>query len=163
MGRLTDLLNQRGLINTPNHEKSQEPSPSQIPSVPLSHKIPEEDLTDELKIALKDLSAKYLNKKKVFQGLPSIAEFYIPASMNGRVIQCSENSFLPKNEERVLLAKAYRFDGYEVRFLYYDIADKSLQKGTFEEFPRDGFGKTMGKLGFQENILCWISKKSRKI
>ena len=160
MGRLTDLLSQKGLIDeAPSPQSPKKPATPR----PLSEKFRKDNLIDEIKETLKECAALRLGQKSVFEKLPSLGEFYIPSTMNGRVLECSEASFQPHHGQSVVRAKAYRFDGYEVRFLFYDPADSTLQKGKFDEFPRDSFGQTMGHVGLLNDTLCWIKKNFKDV
>lgn len=162
MGRLTDLLNQKGMLagdatlNPQNHQKEATP-------LSLSETFRKENLIDEIKEKFKECSKMHMSEKQVFEQIPHLGEFYIPATMNGRVLECSDASFQVINNQAVVCAKAYSFDGYEVRFLFYDPADNTLQKGKFDEFPRDSFGQTMGHVGLQNNTLCWIKKNFKDV
>ncbi len=163
MGRLTDLLNKRGLVDVEMEETPQQQDFSKIPIISLEKKFIKENLIDEIKEFLQTSSAAYPSKKRLFDKLPSIGDFYIPAMMNGRVIECSDASFQKRGDHLVIRAKAYAFDGYEVKYLFFDKADNTIQKGKFDEFPRDGFGRSMGQLGFQEDILCWVKKNFAEV
>ncbi|MBF0278693.1 MAG: hypothetical protein HQM13_12915 [SAR324 cluster bacterium] len=163
MGRLTDLLNQKGMLDEVKglNPENQASADSQI--LHLSEKFRKENLIDEIKEALAEYSSKGMNKKQVFQKLPTLGEFYIPASMNGRVIECSDASFQRINQENVVSAKAFSFNGHEIKYIFYDPVDATLQKGKFEEFPRDSYGKSMGQVGLKKNILCWIKKNFKHV
>ena len=124
----------------------------------LADKFRKENLIDEIKDALQEFASQGMSQRQVFEKLPTLGEFYIPASMNGRVIECSEASFRKRNQTLVVWAKAYSFDGHEIKYLFFDSADSTLQKGKFEEFPRDSFGRTMGHVGLQQDTLYWIKK-----
>ncbi len=163
MGRLSDILYQKGMLDDVKGLDSENQESSKPSPLHLSSKFRKENLIDEIKEALAEFSSKGMSKKQVFQKLPTLGEFYIPASMNGRVIECSDASFQKMNEERLVWAKAYSFDGHEVKYLFYDPADGTLQKGKFEEFPRDGYGKTMGHVGLKRDTLCWIKKNFKHV
>ncbi len=136
---------------------------STTPVIPLEEKFIKENMIDEIKEFLQTSSAAYPSKKRLFNKLPSIGGFYIPSVMNGRIIECSDASFQRKGEGLAVYAKAYAFDGYEVKYLFFDAADNTIQKGKFDEFPRDGFGRSMGQLGFQEDVLCWVKKNFAEV
>lgn len=162
MGRLTDLLSQKGLLDEPPSADASSQKKQATP-LTLSETFRKDNLMDEIKEKLKECAELRMGQKRVFEKLPSLGEFYIPATMNGRVLECSEASFQPFHQQPVVRAKAYSFDGYELRFLFYDPADSSLQKGKFDEFPRDSFGKTMGHVGLLNDTLCWIKKNFKDV
>ncbi len=164
MGKLTDLLMDRGMIREEG-EPPRPPKPKRSPEnmIRLTDKFPEENLSEEVKATYKSQTTKRLGAKRIFANLPNIGEFYIPSEMNGRVIECSEDSFQSHGDQRVVAAKAYAFDGYELRYFFFDPTDNSLQSGVFTEFPRDGYGNKMGRLGLHEDVLCWISKTSERV
>ncbi|MGK5092383.1 hypothetical protein WDW89_10285 [Deltaproteobacteria bacterium TL4] len=169
MGRLSDLLGQKGLLdgdfserpgqkkNTDLWENQDEKAPVQA----LSDAFSKSDITLKVRAALKEASKHPLGKKYIFKSLPSLGEFYIPSSMNGRVIQCSESTFTEaKGNALVVLAKVYAFNGHQVQYLYYDSADGTIQRGQFNEFPCDALGHKMGRVGLINGVLCWKSQFS---
>lgn len=157
MGRLTDLLSQKGMLGDPaEQENTQEEKSKNYQK--LHDRYEEADLKNEVQEALKNLSQRHVNKKSVFQNLPHLDEFCIPKSMNGRIIDCNEAAFRPFGDQQVVFARAYSFDGRHLKFIYHDPSDGTLQTGRLEEFPRDGYGARMGRLGFDGNLLVWISK-----
>ena len=160
MGRLTDLLTQKGLITDSD-------TPSASPTKKLNNLgeiWAEKDMTNQLKSVYQEKKKTAFNLHQVFNALPSLGEFYIPIEMNGRIVECSENAFQEKNEKRVIQAKVYLFDGYEVLFVYYDPSDQTIQKGRFTEFPRNAVGNKMGHIGMDQNhTLGWISKAMKGV
>lgn len=154
MGRLTDLLNQRMA------EKNAEES-ALANADDLSARLPQKDVSDQAGKVLKDLSNQGKRQKDIFDQLPTIGEFFIPYTMNGRVIECADESFKETNQgKQVVAAKAYSFDGFLVKYLFFDPTDQTIQKGSFLEFPKDGLGNIMGQIGLKDQILVW-KKKAR--
>ena len=161
MGRLTDLLAKKGMIEGVEPADESEGKKEGVQLITERFRI--QDISKTLQKSLQDLSQQYqsLGKKIVFSQLSSINEFYIPSMMNGRVIECSEETFQEEiNGKNVVLAKAYSFDGRQVKYLFYDCTDGTIQQGAFTEFPRDALGNKMGRLGFEKNLLCWKTKSS---
>ena len=113
MGKLTDLLSQRGMIQDAELDKKREEENQKKVRI-FSDVFEVDDLSDKLKIALKaNQPAQGFGRRNFFKELPSIGDFFIPASMNGRVLECAEDGFqiqVDETEESVVLAKAYSFN-----------------------------------------------------
>ena len=161
MGKLTDLLIERGVIQEIESHETPQILAEEI--FRLCDVFEEKNISQQIKDIFQEQQQTPLgrNKRLLFGKLPSIGEFFIPKSMNGRVLDCSEALFVEmQNAMPTLKAKAYAFDGHELSFIYYDSMSKSLQTGTFTEYPTDAYGVKMGRIGIYHNILFWISKVS---
>ncbi len=161
MGRLTDLLVARGIIK--DAESDQTPAIAEEDILRLTDVFEEENISQQIKETFQEQQQTPLgrNKRLLFGKLPSIGEFFIPKSMNGRLLDCPDVLFVEmQNATPTLKAKAYAFDGDELSFIYYDSQSKMLQTGTFTEYPTDAYGAKMGRIGVYHKTLIWISKVS---